>query len=156
MRLSLQMAIEFVASVMPPEADDWWIIGSAATVLCGVATEAKDVDVFASEATIANVLERLSLGPLPPSHDPLFRSALFARHQPPGAVPVEFMGGFEIKSGNSWQPLQLHTRRRIETARGPVFVPELDEQIAVLQMFGRDKDLRRADIIRKFLAEGAL
>ncbi|MDR6799491.1 hypothetical protein J2Y61_000994 [Asticcacaulis sp. BE141] len=140
---------------MPPIAVDWWIIGSAAMVLCGVETEAKDVDLFASEATIAKVLERLRLDPLPPSNDPLFRSTVFAVHQPLGGVPVEFMGGFEVRSGGGWQPLKLHTRRRIETAKGPVVVPELSEQIAVLELFGRDKDLRRADLIRKFLAQNS-
>ncbi len=152
----LQMAIDFAASVMPHDASDWWIIGSAAMVLCGVETEAKDVDVFGSEATIAKVLERLDLAPLPPTDDPLFRSTVFAAHQPPGGVPVELMGGFEVRTKGVWQPLQLHTRRRIETATGPVFVPELSEQIVILELFGRDKDLMRADLIRKFLSNGAL
>lgn len=137
-------------------ADDWWIIGSAAMVLCGVEAEAKDVDVFGSEATIAEALERLALEPLPPTTNPLFRSTVFAAYQPPRDVPVEFMGGFEVRFGGVWQPLKLHTRRRIETGKGPVFVPELPEQIAILELFGRDKDLRRAELIRKFLADGAL
>jgi hypothetical protein len=152
----LQIAIEFVAACMPPDEDDWWIIGSAAMVLCGVETEARDIDVFGSEATILGVLDRLSLAPLSPVNDPLFRSTVFAAHQTPGAVPVEFMGGFEVRSGDGWQPLKLHTRRRIETAQGSVFVPGLSEQITVLELFGRDKDLRRANLIRKFLSDGAL
>lgn len=156
MKVDLQTAIEFSASALPHDAGDWWIIGSAAMVLCGVETEAKDVDVFASEATIAKVLERLGIDPRLPSNNPLFRSTVFAAYQPPGGVPVEFMGGFDVKVSGVWRPFEVQSRRRIETARGPVFVPELDEQIAVLEMFGRDKDLRRADLIRKFLAEGAL
>lgn len=141
---------------MPRDADEWWIIGSAAMVLCGVETETQDVDVFGSEAVIAAVVEVLGLDPLPPSHDHLFRSTVFAACQPPDGVPVEFMGGFEVWSGNAWRPLQLHTRCRIETAKGPVFVPELSEQITVLELFGRDKDLRRADLIRNFLSTGTL
>jgi hypothetical protein len=152
----LRSAIEFAASIMPPGANDWRIIGSAAMVLCGVETEARDVDVFGSEATIAATVKALGLDLALPSNDPLFCSKIFARHQPPGGVPVEFMGGFEVRTGGAWQPLVIRTRRRIETATGPVFVPELSGQIAVLELFGRDKDLRRADLIRKFLSNGAL
>jgi hypothetical protein len=52
--------------------------------------------------------------------------------------------------------LVIHTRREIMTPNGPVFVPELDEQIAILELFGRDKDLRRAGLIRDFLSGRAL
>ena len=141
---------------MPHETHDWWIIGSTAMVLCGIETEAKDVDVFASEATIAAAVDALGLDGSPPTDDPLFRSTVFAAHQPPGDVPVEFMGGFEVRVGGQWQPLKIQTRRKIMAARGPVFVPELSEQITILELFGRDKDLRRADLIRRFLADGAL
>ena len=151
MNINLQIAIESVASIIPPEADDWWIIGSAAMVLSGVETEARDVDIFGSKATISATVEALVLDPLPPSNDPLFRSTVFARHQPADAVPIEFMGGFEVSVRGAWRPFEIHSRRRIDTALGPVFVPELDEQIAILEMFGRDKDLRRAGLIRDFL-----
>lgn len=152
----LRRAIEFVAEVMPPDTEDWWIIGSAAMNLVGVATEAKDVDVFGSEATIAAVVQALSLPRLPPSRDPLFRSTVFACHEAPGQVPVEFMGGFEVKAGGTWQPLSIRSRLQVTTARGPVFVPNLEEQVAILELFGRDKDLRRAELIRRFLRDGGL
>jgi hypothetical protein len=152
MQLYLQTAIEFAAAIMPANAGDWWIIGSGAMNLCGVETEARDVDVLGSEATIAAVVKSLDLKPFPPSNDPLFRSLMFARHDLPDAVPVEFMGGFEVRAGGVWQPLVIHSRREIKTPNGPVFVPELEEQIEILKLFGRDKDLKRADLIRKFLS----
>lgn len=141
---------------MPLETYDWWIIGSAAMVLCGVETEAKDVDIFVSEATIAATVDALELERVPPTDNPLFRSTVFAAHQPPGGVPVEFTGGFEVRVDGQWRLLKIQTRRKIMTAAGPVFVPELSEQITILELFGRDKDLRRAGLIRRFLADGAL
>ena len=156
MRPDLQSATEFLGGVMPGHASDWWIIGSAAMAIAGLDVTPEDVDVMASEQTIMTVLETLGVKPLPPSADPLFRSSVFARCDAPGGLRIEFMGGFHVKAGGQWRPVTVRTRYEVRGEAGAVFIPDLPEQIDILELFGRPKDLRRAKMIRDFLDNGAL
>lgn len=151
MRSDLQNAIEYVALVMTLEIEEWWIIGSAAMTLAGLDVAPDDVDVMASQAVMAYALERAGLQSFSPSPNLLFRSTVFASHQVPHGLRVEFMGGFEVRTAAGWHKLEVRTRRRVESATGPVYIPELVEQFEILKLFGRDKDLRRAQMIREFL-----
>ena len=132
-----------VADAMSVARRPWWVIGSAAVVLHGGSTHARDVDVIVDPADIAAVIMATGAAPAEAPADPLFRSAWFLRWSDP-PVPVEFMAGFSVAIGSAWRPVEPRTRERITVDQAPVFVPARDELRQILASFGRPKDVARA------------
>lgn len=54
------------------------------------------------------------------------------------------MAGFHLFADGAWQPVCPATRIKVVIGGGVVFVPDRAELIAMLDAFGRRKDLRRA------------
>lgn len=147
----LQQTLRAIASVAADFRDDWWIIGSVAATLVGADAGAiRDVDVVTSDADARRLLDAPSaagvLGPPSPAGGPndLFRSRIFARFESGPPLPLEIMAGFEIREGGVWRPVRLATRRAV----AGVFVPEIHEQIALLERMGRPKDAARIAALR--------
>jgi hypothetical protein len=119
--------------------DHWWIIGSAAVVLHGVDTSVADVDLLLSPADAERLLAVWPGAVATGTASERFRSHPYARLD--GApLPVEIMAGLEVCVDGMWQAVRPVTR----AARGEVVVPGRAEMVDILQMFGREKDLRRA------------
>ena len=136
---------ERIARIMPADAD-WWIIGSAALALSGIPVQPKDVDVFAASAVVEPV--RLALGvAATPSGSERFRSSPYFQFQPEGALPIDFMGGLEVASAGAWVALHIESRIPVRIGNATLFIPTLEEQAAILRLFGRPKDLARAALI---------
>jgi hypothetical protein len=97
------------------------------------------VDVLASAADARRLIATLGAEPGRSGGTDLFRSPVFAKV---GGLPlpVDVMGGFEVRGREGWAPVWPATRVRI----GEVFVPELAEQARIYRLFGRPKDLARA------------
>ncbi|HEX7732368.1 MAG TPA: hypothetical protein VF415_06950, partial [Rhodanobacter sp.] len=125
-------------------------IGSAAARLLGAETGVADVDVLVSPAD-AEVLMALWADRRDTAHAPAdddrFRSR-FARFDFPG-LPVEVMGGLELDRGEGWQPVSPGRLVLAGVQGMAVPVPALDEQIRILESFGRDKDRARAAALRR-------
>ncbi len=136
---------ELIARVMPA-GGDWWIIGSAALALNGIAVEPKDIDVFASAAVIDAARAALDV-PAMPSGSDRFRSTPYFQFRPDGGVEIDFMGDLEVWSGGAWGGLHIESRLRVNCGSVNVFTPSLDEQRRILHLFGRPKDLARAALI---------
>jgi hypothetical protein len=86
------------------------------------------------------------------THEPAgaerFRSH-FARFRFPG-LPVEVMGGLELNQGDGWKPVEAG-RLTLAGLNGlAVPMPSVEDQIRILESFGRDKDLARAKSLRAF------
>lgn len=145
----LQSAIDFVSATMPADAD-WWIIGSAAVALLGIEVTVADVDVVASPDVITHVLSCIGLEPLPPRADSLFRSTPFARLETPGRLAIEFMGGLHVNGTVGWQPLVITSRQAVRAGSATVYIPSPAEQIEIFHRFGRDKDIKRAELVTRF------
>ena len=77
-----------------------------------------------------------------------FKSTPYQRIQFPDAVPIEVMGGLEISTGGDWNRLDLKTRLPVSGFGAPLWIPSIEEQIAVFELFGRPKDLAKAKILR--------
>jgi hypothetical protein len=122
--------------------DPWWIIGSAAMALHGVeGLEVGDIDLLASRRDAAALLG--AKGGAPGEPGGRFRSDIFGRWRA-GAYSVDVMGGFRFDGR------ELVPRTRVE--RGGLFVPAVEELIAMCETFGRPKDAERAARLRDFLA----
>lgn len=123
-------------------AATWSLIGSGALILLGAPVdEAADLDVVTSvdgagrlRAAWTGWLEDIS----PKAPDGPFRSEDFARYATPWG-PVEVMGGLRIR-GQPFAP------------REPL--PSIDEQLRILRLFGRPKDLAKAAVVEAWRAAG--
>jgi len=135
--------------MMPADAD-WWIIGSTAVALLGIEVTVADVDVIASTEVITDVIARIGIEPLPPKADTLFRSRPFARLERPGMLAIEFMGSLQVNGPDGWQPLVITSRQAVRAGAVTVNIPSPQEQIEIFHRFGRDKDLKRADLVSRF------
>jgi len=126
--------------------DPWWIIGSAAMMLAGVAgVVPQDIDVLCSRQDALRLREAWRDHvdtDYRPADEARFRSA-FARfvHLP---MPVEVMGGLELMTEAGWQPVRVHDDMRIDIAGIAVRIPTRQEQRRILLAFGRGKDLAKA------------
>ena len=141
---ALAASLAQLAQVMRDTRDDWWVIGSAAVALHGGDPgEIADIDVIVSRRDLDVLYERLSLADTPDAGKAMFRSQRFGLWSEP-ALPVEFMAGLQVLRGGQWLSVQVQSRARVHCGDVHVFVPERAELVAILELFGRDKDLRRA------------
>jgi len=138
----VEALFEQVAPDLDALASPWALIGSGALILLGAPLgEAGDLDVVTNvegagrlRAAWASWLE---VGE-PKTPDGPFRSDDFARYATPWG-PVEVMGG-------------LRVRGRILDVAGPI--PSAAEQLRILRLFGRPKDLEKAARMEAWLAAG--
>ncbi len=141
----LTTTLSQVAAALRSAHDPWWVIGSAAVWLHGVGTAVSDVDVLTS-ASASDARAMLAAWPdaVIGAAGERFRSQPYAR-LPGRGLPIEIMAGIEVRVGHIWRAVRPMTR----TARAGVFVPERAELVAILRLFGRDKDLRRAALLER-------
>lgn len=131
--------------------DPWCVIGSAAALLAGADVSVADVDLLTSHED-AERLMVLWADRRESTHEPAgaerFRSH-FARFRFPG-LPVEVMGGLELNQGDGWQPVEAG-RLTLAGVNGlAVPMPSVEDQIRILESFGREKDRARAKSLRAF------
>jgi hypothetical protein len=138
----LRALFENVAPDLDAFAAPWSLIGSGALILLGAPfDEAADLDVVTGvdgagrlRAAWAQWLEPAE----PKAPDGPFRSDDFARYATPWG-PVEVMGGLKVRG----RPLDV---------AGPI--PGAAEQLRILRLFGRPKDLAKAERLEAWLAAG--
>lgn len=141
-------ALVEVARAAPAGHDDWWIIGSAAIAASGIeAAEPEDVDILGSSTALLKFLEHWQVAPAVSNPSGQFRSHPYVRVRLPGCIPIETMGDLQVRTSGEWLPVSPATRVELKSAGHSIFVPTLDEQIAILRMFGRPKDLAKARLI---------
>ncbi len=140
---------ECLTRVMPA-GSDWWLIGSAALALSGIDVTPRDIDVFAASDVIEAARRTLGVA-ASPSRSALFRSAPYFQAKPEGGIEIDFMGGLEVHAAGKWTSLHIESRISITYGNATFFVPSLEEQAAILRLFGRPKDLARAALISAHL-----
>lgn len=138
----LRRLFENVAQDLDAFASPWSLIGSGALILLGVPLDdAADLDVVTG-VDGAGRLRSAWAGWLdadePKAPDGPFRSEDFARYVTPWGA-VEVMGG-------------LRVRGRLLDVGAPI--PAAAEQLRILRLFGRPKDLAKARRLEAWLAAG--
>ncbi len=146
---ALAKALQLVAQHGAQIEGDWWIIGSTAGLLAGIeGFIPDDVDLFGSTNVMTAFVKSFGLEPVSsPSHHQ-FKSTPYQRIKLLDATPIEVMGGLEISTGGDWNRLDLKTRLPVSGFGAPLWIPSIEEQIAVFELFGRLKDLAKAKILR--------
>ncbi len=137
-----------LAELMKGEAEPWWIIGSAALVLCGIEDIVPDdIDVVADQDTLRRLLAKAGVAEKPTAAHTQFRSSPYGRIEVDGGTDIEVQGDLELWENEAWTPLTFASRIEVAAGSATVFVPSLDEQAAILRRFGRPKDLAKAGMI---------
>jgi hypothetical protein len=128
--------------------DPWCIIGSAAARLAGVETVVADIDVLCTRRDAGALMhwERQRDHDFVPTASDRFRSN-FARFHIT-ALPIEVMGDLELCIAGAWQRLQVRhlDERNFDGLCIPI--PTVEEQIRILESFGRAKDHERTVLLR--------
>ena len=133
--------------------EPWWLIGSAALHVSAVpGITVHDIDVLVADADAVRLLahwhERID-DAFQPERPDLFRSR-FGRISG-CALPVEVMGNLELFRDGTWQPVRPADRKVVEWRGLSVPVPSLAAQCAILESFGRAKDIARAHAVKQML-----
>jgi hypothetical protein len=152
MSSALEKALRLVAKNGAEITGEWWIIGSTAARLSGFDQfEPDDVDVFGNTETMNAFVKSFGceLSKAPDHHQ--FRSVPYQRITLPETTPIEVMGGLEVCKQQKWQKLSITTRIEISGFGAPLWIPPLEEQIAIFELFGRPKDLAKAVILNNAL-----
>ncbi|MHC1481728.1 hypothetical protein ACYJW8_15910 [Frateuria aurantia] len=138
-----------MAELMAAARRPWWVISGAAAALYGEdSIPVSDVDILLDRQDAESIACRLGIPASPGAADDRFHSAVFFRWM---ALPlaVEFMADFRVREGERWEPIMPRSRCSIGIGHQTVYVPAMAELIEMFQRFGRVKDLRRADRLRK-------
>ena len=134
--------------------DPWTLIGSGAAWLAGARVTVADLDVLTStrdaETLIDHWRARLDTTTAAAGAE-RFRSR-FARFVFPG-LAVEIMGGLELAGDAGWEPVRVGEIMTVDVAGMRVPIPTVEEQIRVLESFGRPKDRQRAALLKSLCEE---
>lgn len=144
---TLQQTLATAAHILAIAREPWWIIASTAIALHGGRVcDVADVDVLTSTADARRIAFHLGLESRDPVPHPRFRSEVYFGWD--GApLPVEFMAGLAVRSGEAWHAVLPATRLAIRMGGTTLYVPEREELRAIVASFGRAKDLLRADLL---------
>lgn len=131
--------------------DPWRVFGGAAMALVGLRDwRVPDIDVLTSPGDARRLIPALGAEIVADPGEGQFRSRVYGRTQGE-AIPIEVMAGLEVRTGADWVPVVFETR--IPVAAGPhiLHIPAVAEQIAMARLFGRPKDLARADALERLI-----
>ncbi|USI72751.1 hypothetical protein [Sphingomonas morindae] len=141
---AVRAGLAAAARLLSPARAPWWVIGSAAVALHGADPGAiADIDILLDPDDAARLLPPAGIALAAGTADGLFRSALFGRWTE-APLPVEFMAGLAVRTGTGWHPVRLDPPVRIALGNTELPLPGRAALHALLRLFGRPKDHRRA------------
>lgn len=147
MEPALAAALGQVAEAACEGRDPWWLIGSAAMALHGARPLAVgDIDLLMSRSDAERLLLSRGVEPSPGSADGRFRSDVFGRWQA-GSYKVEVMAGFHVRADGRWREVVPLSRCTLRVGAAELFVPSVDELVAMCRLFGREKDSEREQLL---------
>ena len=140
-------SLDILASAASAMQDRWWLFGGAAMVLWGLRDwRAPDIDIMASPRDARRLIEALHGEVVEDPGEGLFRSQVFGQILTT-PVPLDVMAGMDVRAGGDWVPVTFSTRVPIALEDFTVFTPSINEQIETCRLFGRPKDLQRAEML---------
>lgn len=133
--------------------DDYYIIGSSALILSGIDIGiTHDIDILTTSHN-SDILQKawnnkLIENPGMKESD-LFKSnfACFQFRK----MQIEAIGNLNVFKESQWIPLNINDYNIFTLNDLKIKIPTLTEQIRILNLFGRSKDLLRISIINKCL-----
>ncbi|RFS15244.1 hypothetical protein [Emticicia sp. C21] len=151
----IEQLITFLSDDLLKLQDPFYIIGSSALVLAGIPLETTDdIDLLTSSRD-ADFLKKQwqanKVGEYAPKDSDKFRSN-FGRFQS-DKVLVEVMGELEVFHEEKWQKTQIEDYFELSINQLSIRIPTLKAQERIFRLFGRAKDLAKAEIITKHIIQ---
>jgi hypothetical protein len=137
-------SLALVAEILADAKDEWWLVGGAAVALQGLDIAIADIDVLMSRRDIVRVIARLGIAPVEGAAIDRIRSEIWARWTAP-PLAVDLMTGLQVRTGECWTRVAPGTRQAVNVDGRTLYVPARRELIDILRLFGRPKDLERAE-----------
>ena len=129
----------------------FYVIGASAMILSDIEIgDTSDIDILTTDVNASKLQQLLKVYmEIAPEtkEDDLFYSN-FARFNLP-LLDLEVMGNLQIKKNNIWQPVRVQGYRVIQIGELSVRVPTIEEHKRILSLFGREKDLKRLQILNR-------
>ncbi|MET4683149.1 hypothetical protein [Brevundimonas faecalis] len=145
-------ALDILVSTTTALQDPWWVFGGAAMCLWGLRDwHVPDIDVMCSPRDARRLIESLHGQVAQDPGEGLFRSQVFGQILTT-PVPLDVMAGMDVRAGGDWTPVTFSTRVPVAVEDFTVFTPSVAEQIETCRLFGRPKDLQRAEMLEKLRA----
>ena len=142
-------ALGDVAEALASARDPWWIIGSAAVALHGEDPgTVNDIDVIISPRDFDRLEAARILKPVKHRTRDHFNSEKFGRSRV-GEYEVEYFADLRVLADGEWHLVEFDEAEIVDCQGVELRVPARAELIDLLQLFGREKDLRRAACLRK-------
>ncbi|AFK01895.1 hypothetical protein Emtol_0743 [Emticicia oligotrophica DSM 17448] len=149
MNEKIKQTISLISDKLAQLQDPYWLIGSSALVLAGIQLEAiDDVDLLTSNRDADWLKQQWvtkKLNDYLPANADKFLSN-FGRYKW-GELMVEVMGELKVYQNGEWVPLKIENWEEIEIEGLKLKIPTLLEQYRIFKLFGRDKDLKKANLI---------
>jgi len=142
-----------VSNILKLFNNDFFVIGAAAMILSGVDVgDTEDVDILTSEQNariLKNYLAKDTIDDYTPQRSDLFRS-FFNRYKTQ-LMDIEVMGNLEVNINGKWTLLTIEDYTVYTIGDLDIKLPTLQEQRRILTLFGREKDMRRIELIDRYL-----
>jgi hypothetical protein len=149
----LEKALQQITGFEQHLYDDYCFIGSAALLMAGVEIDSfADIDILTSSRD-ADRLKTLWNDKLDSNHrfkDNSFFRSNFARFDFED-ISIEVMGDLEIFINSQWEKLEINQCQDVKIGNQFFKIPTLEEQKRILLTFGRTKDIKRVEMIDKFI-----
>lgn len=143
--------IGFISADLAQLQDTFWVIGSSALILSGIRLESsiEDIDLLTSNRD-ADLLKLVwgtnKLEDYSPAYAEKFLSN-FGRFQFSDML-IEIMGDLKFFHENKWQSLEIKEWQEIKINEDiSLKIPTLTEQYRIFKLFGREKDIIKANLI---------
>lgn len=150
----LEETLAEVARVGAPLQDPWWVVGSAAIALVGVNIEVPHVELLVSERDAHTLLIDWAAPQPADAWQDRLRAIRGLHASTP--IPIAVIGQPEVMTETGWRPVVPSTRVEVTIAGGhdtstpqarALYIPDPDDQLALLLLFRRPQDLVRAELL---------
>ncbi len=147
----LTLALIWIADCLSDSKEPWWIFGGAAFAISkSMSISVPDIDVLVSDRDCQALSTKFGWENEADGGNDKFQSNCFLKTSFQ-ELPIEFMSGLKVKSGKHWRSVEPQTRHSKKLASAQIFLPEPRELASLFELFGRPKDLERAEQLRLFL-----
>jgi hypothetical protein len=143
----LKLTLEQVAINLNELGVEWMLIGGSAMAMHGLGDgPISDIDIVVSSDGAKCLTECYKWPNLADTGSVLFKSDYFFKYNS-GEIPIEIMGNFQIWNQNNWIEIAPSPTITMPFGQSFVKVATLARLSQIFRLTGRDKDIRRAELI---------
>jgi len=133
--------------------DDFFVIGSSALILSDIPmiNHTEDIDLLTSSRDADQLKELLKNKRIDykPTETTRFKSN-FARFGF-DELDLEVMGDLEVYIKGQWRKVKVDRFKEVRVGESKIKIPTLAEQVRILQLFGRQKDIDKVTLLKKMM-----